>query len=170
MKLILKQHKAVATTGFIFHGKNINGRTGKIPILTHFVLNKPLIGFFDPLGKITKEGERRNLCIRQLCDVLHLNILSFVSGWWRFFNDGQHDLIEFAGGYLSFSVYIDFFCNIHHFQDTLFGQRRSKDNRKIGKGSQTLADGIFKCFDHNIVFSSTVSHLFTKTTNPLRFF
>ena len=88
------------------------------------------------------------MCIRQLRNILNLDILTFV---WRGrirLNQRKHFLIQTCGRYFCRTILIYITGFFKHLQDTLLGQCRSKYNRKIHKGSKTWTNSFFKRFLH----------------------
>ena len=69
--------------------ENVDRCTSEIPVLSYPVFNEPFIRFFNPLGKIAKEGKRGYLRIRQLRDILNFNVFPLICRWGRSLNQRQ---------------------------------------------------------------------------------
>ena len=65
-------------------------------MLSKFIRQVPLVGFFDILGEVTKESKR--WCLgRKLGDVFDFYIMASYCWRWIVFDFLSYDLVQFGG-------------------------------------------------------------------------
>ena len=104
------------------------------------------------MRQVTEKHKRRNLTGGKLCDIFDLNIFSFPCRGWIVLDDRQHRFVQLGSRNTALTVFIHIFGCFQYLQDALFRQRRDKQDRKVGKRSQTFADRIHKGIDHLLAF------------------
>ena len=132
---------------FLSH-KKLNGNTGKIPVFPDLVFQVTFVSLFYILGQITIERKRGGVC-RQLGNVFDFYGFAFRHGRRIRFYRLEHHPVEFGGLQLLCPVFIYFYSGFQSFEQTLFGQRRGKDNINIPERSNFFPQLFFKssrCF------------------------
>ena len=157
------------TMYLLFPDKYINRRTGKIPVLAYLVLKETFVRVLDPLRQVTEEHERRHAARRELGDIFDLDILTLPC-WGRIIlDDRKHHLVQLGRRDTLGAILVNLLGGLQHLQDTLFRQSGDKQDREVGKRSQTRIAVVYESITFWLL-SSIKSHLFTQTTNPFLFF
>lgn len=125
----------------LFAHVDVDGGAVEIPVLTYLVLEVAAVGFFDPLGQVTKEDECGYRRAFEHCNVLDLDVLAFVGRWRIGCDDFLHDGVELVGGHLAVAVLVDFDCGLEHLEDALLGEGRGEQDGEVGEGGEALAYG-----------------------------
>ena len=126
---------------------NINRGTCQIPLLTHLIFQETLVGLLHVLRQVGKINKRRNLCIRQLRNILNLDILTFVCIF----------VVRFSYTLRASSSTFKIRCLVNA-EANIIGK-----STKGAKRERTASSNVFCTFTD---LSSTRSHLFITTTNP----
>ncbi len=100
------------------------------------------------MRQVTEEHERRHAARRELGDIFDLDILTLPC-WGRIIlDDRKHHLVQLGRRDTLGAILVNLLGGLQHLQDTLFRQSGDKQDREVGKRSQTLADSGRVRVDH----------------------
>ena len=128
--------------------KDVDGRTAEVPLLAHVVLQKTAIRLLHVLRQIGKEHKRRYLRIGQLGDVLYLDVLALYRGGRISLDEREHLFVEAGRGDARRAIAVNAAGFFEHLQNALLGEGRSENDGEVGKGGETLADGLLEGLHH----------------------
>ena len=101
--------------------------------IKNIVLKEAAIVLLYILWQVGIEHKRWNRGVWQLGAVLNLDVLTLHALWWISLDDRQHHLVPLRGSNLSLAVLLTILARLQHTEDTLLGQSRNKEYRKINK-------------------------------------
>ena len=110
-------------------------------MISYLILKETLILFLYILRQVGIEDKSRYLCIRHLCAIFYLDILTLDTLWRSCLDDRQHHLIQLTGTNTHLTIQIYLLCCLEHLEDTLLGKGRSKDDWEIYEWSHPVPDG-----------------------------